>query len=489
MNPSPRQLSVEVDRVTRNDSMIDLPGLHLIPRDEQVRSQPPELYRPPPFLRKTATGEQYEELTVLLHRLWEANEEHVGENTLEVQVYYSVTGMYLDLAESLRRWSEIYFRSRADTRHLTPQVGNDPYILFVKRLEELDAILGRLNIRLHTLNSTFLSLAMEFVPWLLYRCLWEDLIRVEVDDGKGWYFAAPGYCPPRRQLARMAALAVGQGWADSHLDRLLDRVAHVADPRRLEEIASRPDGVLHDALARMAADIQEMRVLLVRGFRPARTALTLGDSLAAAWAWCIHAGIANLVVGNDVVEVGAAVEGNRTKMMVAVGHDGLLFDARTPWLKADGLGPVCGHRPLVLNYHVLNLFHERLFSFYDRIDFGRLQAEGLAQGEAEIPSEEAVVAALAASCHDLGDQEEDEEADRRRIRQLRSTRLLTVLADRFGCEVRQGKGSEVTVFREGGRKFTLGHHGRCVEVHPVVLRRMLGRLGISPGEWLRRSCA
>jgi hypothetical protein len=128
--------------VMRNDSRIDQPGLHLIPRDEQIRSQPPDFYRPPLFLKKTASGVQFEELTFLLHRLWEANEEHVGENTLEVQVYYSVTGLCLDLAEGFRRWSESYFLGRADPCHLTPQVGNDPYLLFVKRLEELDAILA-----------------------------------------------------------------------------------------------------------------------------------------------------------------------------------------------------------------------------------------------------------------------------------------------------------------------------------------------------------
>jgi hypothetical protein len=63
--------------------------------------------------------------------------------------------------------------------------------------------------------------------------------------------------------------------------------------------------------------------------------------------------------------------------------------------------------------------------------------------------------------------------------------LLNFLADRFGCEVRQGKGSEVTVYRPGGRIFTLGHHRSNDEISSVVVKRLLKQLGIDPEEWLR----
>ena len=47
----------------------------------------------------------------------------------------------------------------------------------VDRLRELDDVLGSLSRRTHTLNSTFLNLSVEFVPWMLYRCLVSDLVR------------------------------------------------------------------------------------------------------------------------------------------------------------------------------------------------------------------------------------------------------------------------------------------------------------------------
>jgi HicA toxin of bacterial toxin-antitoxin, len=63
--------------------------------------------------------------------------------------------------------------------------------------------------------------------------------------------------------------------------------------------------------------------------------------------------------------------------------------------------------------------------------------------------------------------------------------LLNFLADCFRCDVRQGKGSEVTVYRPGGRTFTLGHHGTNDEVSTVMVKRLLKRLGIDVEEWLQ----
>jgi len=51
--------------------------------------------------------------------------------------------------------------------------------------------------------------------------------------------------------------------------------------------------------------------------------------------------------------------------------------------------------------------------------------------------------------------------------------------------VRPGKGSEVTVFRAGGRKFALGHHGQNPEVRWPLVKRLLARVGVGAEEWCR----
>ena len=73
---------------------------------------------------------------------------------------------------------------------------------------------------------------------------------------------------------------------------------------------------------------------------------------------------------------------------------------------------------------------------------------------------------------------------RRPIRSVRLQRLLSLLSDRFGCEVRQGHGSEITVYRRGGRKWTLGCHKRDAHVPSEVVANLLKRVGIGLDEWL-----
>jgi hypothetical protein len=64
-------------------------------------------------------------------------------------------------------------------------------------------------------------------------------------------------------------------------------------------------------------------------------------------------------------------------------------------------------------------------------------------------------------------------------------RLLSLLSDRFGCEVRQGHGSEITVYRRGGRKRTLGRHKKDPLVHSVIVSDLLKGVGIGLDEWLQ----
>src|SRR5262249_1290994 len=108
------------------------------------------------------------------------------------------------------------------------------------------------------------------------------------------------------------------------------------------------------------------------------------------------------------------------------------------------------------------------------------------------PTDEHVEAdeALALSCQDAADRDPElgdatipaRLASRLRFKPLRSRRLFSLLR-KLGCEVSQGKGSEATVYREGGKKCTLGHHGQCVEVRWLDVKRLLKQVGIGLNEW------
>jgi len=74
-------------------------------------------------------------------------------------------------------------------------------------------------------------------------------------------------------------------------------------------------------------------------------------------------------------ETGLIQKGARitSKLLVKVNLDGLLIDGSLPWVNAGNLGDTEGVRGLVMNAYILELFCERLFRFYDKIDFTRIR--------------------------------------------------------------------------------------------------------------------
>jgi len=481
--PNEQQRRCEADRISLNDSKISQPEWAVVPRDEVIEHQPRELYRPPLFLSRTATPAQVADLEESLRELWEINEQHVGENTREVEVYYCVTGEYRPLSERLRRWCQSYFERRADPSRLSPQVHNDPFELFQKLLEEYTNILGRLHTLRRSLGYFFLSLATAYVPWLLYKRLWKDLVLI-LDDCRILKYRPADPSTPRR----MVHYVTRGGWEKDHLGLFLARLCEGADAARIREIGGASDADIGKYLASLAADIQEMRPFLVRGFNPRKAVVSFGPGLVAAWTWTAYAGIASVIGGRSQAQVEEAVESRRVSLAVRVSHEGLFIDANKPWLTVDTAQVVGGVSPLVLNCYALERFHEKLFSFYDRIDFERIRARARSRClETDLDEE-----AIALSCQDLAAT--DPQAGRGelpglptglcRVRAVRCQRLLTLLETRFGCEVRQGKGSEVTVYRQGGKKFTLGHHTPNPLVPSLVVGRLLKRLGVGLPEWL-----
>jgi hypothetical protein len=247
-------------------------------------------------------------------------------------------------------------------------------------------------------------------------------------------------------------------------------------------------------LDQLAADIQEMRPLLLRGFRPEKASVSLGDYLVVAWDWSWRfSGIATLITGTTIEDIQRAMATLSVQLIVRVGRDGLLFDANNPGVTTGTIAASERDRWLPENLLVLELMHEKLFGFYNQIDFDRIRRRFGVAAEGDADDE-----AIALSVRDLAAIEADDGADQshgepgpaadrpratQRIRPLRFRQLRNFLEKRFGCEVRPGKGSEVTFYRPGGRIFTLSHHGSNDEVPSVVVTHLLKRLAIGLDEW------
>lgn len=273
------------------------------------------------------------------------------------------------------------------------------------------------------------------------------------------------------------------------LDDLLAEIAETIDPAWLEQWSADTAEDLRTAIKYLVDEIQQMRPFLVRNFRCEKTILKLSDELCLAFDWAV--GMAIGVISNaPTVDKLREVTVRRESCFppeLYLDHEGLLSDSRMPWRTTADIGVVGSTTALHINLYVLELFHEKLLSFYDKIDFEAIRRRLRQADKTDLDDEE-----LGITCQDLTEAESlDEPPDdigqpkpRIRIGPLRLQRLLIVLQEDLGCEVSQGKGSEIRVYRPGGRIYVLGHHKADYAVPVPVVRALLSRVGIGAREWI-----
>jgi hypothetical protein len=358
-------------------------------------------------------------------------------------------------------------------------------------MKDYGNILGVVSNMDGTVNYIFLADCGAFVTWYLFERTWAKCV-TEASDGSfslscdSQRADVVKRCIERFRLQHLHLRDVGA---------VLRRVRDAAPAGRLHAITESPDDVLRARLEGYASDLREMRPFLLRGFKPMKAMIAPGEDLVIAWDWSLR-GLASLFVGESYGQVAGVLARGRMSVQLTVGNDGLLHDLWNLWYTTETLSERDKGRWLPENYLILEQFHEKLFGFYDKIDFQRIRSRIGGPSVAGELSDVAITLSirdLAAADDDAGVDEPGGEpatgTDRlpptRRIRPLRTLRLLNFLENQFRCEVRPGKGSEVVVHREGGRIFTLGHHRRNAEVSAPVVKLLLKRLGIGPAEWLR----
>jgi hypothetical protein len=240
-------------------------------------------------------------------------------------------------------------------------------------------------------------------------------------------------------------------------------------------------------LAALASDILELRPFLVRDHNPLKTIVEVAPGLFVAWVW-IEKALGMIPVATTERELLEAWHQGRSRAMLAVAFDGSVSSGATPWLDATSLRD---RDALALSVRLLETIHAKLFAIFDKIDlaaaFGRvrddtaLTDENLALAWRFVPPKADDEPGPKEECDAVAPDEEA--AATPRIRTIRMNRFLNVLRDKLGCEVRQGKGSEVVVYRTGGRIARLGRHVRNRELPTGLVRGVLERVGVTFGEW------
>src|SRR5262249_45184444 len=155
-------------------------------------------------------------------------------------------------------------------------------------------------------------------------------------------------------------------------------------------------------------------------------ALPGGGTLALVWV-VRYGGVARVLFGESPREAYAALATREFRHAALVDLGGLLRGDPHAWQTAETV-PAWGEgRALSVNAYVVELLHQKLFKFYDRIDFARLRDRGPAPGPGEADDE-----TVALTCLDLADRDDEipepisRLSPRQRRRPLRLSRLLAI---------------------------------------------------------------
>lgn len=410
----------------------------------------PAEFQIPAWLPKAAGAEEAAALVKLFEAVRFANDEHVGEPLRELHVLLNADPALLALRDAFLAWGERYVRIRLAKP--SPRDRGDPFARFHRLHDEIVPWLSKVAARRQEfrLVGHVMQDLCPLIARLLYCATWRPLVRLHRLGGR----FAPDLSALDPRWQKVAWILIEKHRWD------LDPYAEEA----VEALSGAPE-VPNAAERRRewAEDLVEMRPLLIRGFDPRETVVAVRPDLWVGFVWALAGSVGTLSLGRTEASVLQDLDTGLSHWLLAVEPDGSVRQARQIWSRMEALpgGDAAATE-------LLDAVHRRLFALYDRVDLAAAM-----EPAAEPEGQDAVVAA---ACEVLRRRDPTPRLG------VRTTQLLAVL-QRLGCEVRPGKGSEISIYRPGARIWTLAHHKRNERVGWAHIRQILKRLDIAPEAW------
>lgn len=449
--------------------------------DSEIKVQPASAYALPPVASRILAPELLRELERLLAELRALNDSMSGFDRRVAHVLLGDDELASELRQGFALWAECYVVTRVQKP--SPRDDGNPVPKFRRLMQELLPWLDTLAYMADTTHGSVLSEVTDYLPWLLMKQTWGSWLEFDPLAGpleRKWRVRAP----TPEDVAYCQDIATLYAWPGAQDAQRVVQV--VLDRRQLEPVA---DCVFaRQRLATLAAEIHEVRPFLVELDNPDKSRVEVAPNLWASWRWAGGTQL-GLIPIHEGERRRLAEQHSRTySTLVSLRHDGLLASEHAPWIRVGNL-ETPEPEALAANLVIVEAIHERILGLFAKVDlvavYDRVREAAAGEPGGDAPSAEDVAATFVRIAGlSEGDSPRDVPAHPRvRIPTLRLERFLAVL-ERLGCEVRQGKGSEVVAYRHGGKIARIGRHTRNREVPSTLVQRVLHQVGVTLGEWV-----
>lgn len=464
--------------------------------DLPIRSLDRKSVTLPTEVERFVGASEARELQAILDEVWELNERLVGEGQLEAFVQINGSPEQLELIERSLRWARAYVPRRL-ARPSTRDRGC-PYRRFMRLWSELVHFVDQIGVtetkggttETATVIGQYLAPMCDFITWSFFQGTWMVDVTWSEDQGRPSIRERPDVDLETR-LDCIQAFGVYRWKKARVFDHLLSGMADALAAARTPYAA---DGEELARIERLAEDIAEMRPLLVRNFPRSKAKIELPGGLVAHFGWDTLDHLGRLHIASSERALIEAEERGVADLVLSIGARGLLRCTVCSWRSVATYERHLRFPPTAIGRIVLEAVHEKLFSFYDRIDVAGILARWHARQPSPEPQTELLAppstsaeddaAVIAASISTAAGVVGDGRRVGRVSSSLRLSALRAVLERHFGCEARSSKGSELVFYRPGGRHAFVARHVNNPLIPAIAIQRILKKLGISVAEWV-----
>jgi hypothetical protein len=452
----------------------------LAQEDWVVVVQSLESYDLPAASKSFVGANLVEEWARIVAGIQEVHNQLIGLRVTQAQAVLAGDDRCAAINARLRVWADQYVEQRlAKTAYRKGGAVRQFQNIYFELLPQLEAIAFRNG----SINRSFFGEFTDYLPTILFDKTCRDLIECKFDK-KALLPAYRIVTPDRALWEGIKQIVDVYQWA--HVDDVAQILALVGQSLAGDRTYG-SDEEIRGRLQLLVDDIEEMRPFLRHNFNADKVLLEVAPGLIISFYWAVGRGVGIIPVSPSPAEMLEHHNRKTSALSLTLTYGGLLANFATPWINTE---TVMAKDPNALrsNLFMVEAVHAKLYSFYEKVDvaavLARLRERVKKNGAADEPSEEEFAALCQTISEPVEGASSSELAFPASFRAVRVQRLLAVLEAKLDCEVRQGKGSEIVIFRSGGHHFRLGHHKRNSYVSTAVIKNLLRHVGIEFDQWL-----